>query len=117
MLWTGTTWYVLGRAVPAECQGFLVSTPSSSEQPRGVGKGKWLVGCICCQSDVSSHVQHLPIAGGMPRPGLEGTGAPLPGGAVVGPEVVKAARARSPAEPQASLPAASCRQPLTGSCR
>lgn len=55
------------------------------------------------QSEVSSHVQHLPIWGGMPRQGLGGTGTPLPRGAVAGPEVVKAARAWTPA-PTAGVP-------------
>lgn len=58
-----------------------------------------------------------PSGVGCPDKGWWVVGAPLPGGAAAGPEAVKAARAGRRLPPRASLPAASCRQPLTGSCR
>lgn len=43
---TGSTWYVLGRAVQAQCQEFLSTHPTALSSPGGWGKGKWLGGWV-----------------------------------------------------------------------
>lgn len=107
VLGTATTWDILGRAMRAQCQGFLVytpNTPKSSEHPKGGGReSDWMGGWISCQSDcvlTSSASAHI---GWDAQQGLVATGAPLPRGAMAGPEVVKAARAQAPA-PAAGVP-------------